>query len=129
MVALGSNEYRWPGNSTAESGTLASVSCSERYIAAGSLPGRSIRPQPSRNSVSPATSAPPTRKHWLPGVCPGVCSNSMSMAPTDTTSPGACSSMSLIEMPVVLRTSSASGACRWIFVPWRSSSWATPSML
>ena len=36
------------------------------------LPGRSVRPQPSRNKVSPLTRRPPTWKHWLPGVCPGV---------------------------------------------------------
>src|SRR4026209_2076800 len=42
------------------------------YISAGSPPGRSVRPQPSRKSVSPATRRPSTRKHWLPRVRPGA---------------------------------------------------------
>ena len=45
---------------------------SDSYMAAGSLPGKSVRPQPSRKRVSPAISLPSTRKHWLPGVWPGV---------------------------------------------------------
>jgi hypothetical protein len=40
------------------------------YSAAGSPPGRSVRPHPSRNRVSPATSLPSTRKHWLPACGP-----------------------------------------------------------
>ena len=36
-------------------------------MSSGLDPGRSVRPQPSRKRVSPATSLPSTRKHWLPG--------------------------------------------------------------
>ena len=37
--------------------------------------------------MSPDTSRPSTRKHWLPGVCPGVCTSSTATAPTSTRSP------------------------------------------
>ena len=51
------------------------------YIASGSEPGRSVRPHPSRNSVSPATSLSSTTKHWLPGVWPGVCISVIGICP------------------------------------------------
>ena len=56
----------------ASSGTRASRVWIDSYMASGSEPGKSVRPQPSRKRVSPATSRPSTRKHWLPGVWPGV---------------------------------------------------------
>ena len=68
MVAEDSIEYRCPGYSTALSGTFASFWVRLSYICAGSDPGRSMRPQPSRKRVSPATNRPSTKKHWLPGV-------------------------------------------------------------
>ena len=49
--------------------------------ASGSPPGKSVRPHPSRNSVSPVSTLPSTRKHWLPGVWPGVCSSVTSSHP------------------------------------------------
>src|SRR5215813_10202530 len=63
-------------------------------MASESLPGKSVRPQPSRNNVSPETSRPSTRKHWMPGVWPGVCTSSMRTSPTVTTSPGSCTARS-----------------------------------
>ena len=57
--------------------------CRLRNMSSTLPPGKSVRPQPSRNSVSPATSRPSSRKHWLPGVWPGVCSSSISTSPTD----------------------------------------------
>ena len=62
----------------------------DSYMASGSEPGKSVRPQPSRKSVSPATRRPSTRKHWLPGVCPGVWIISTATCPTCTTSPLWC---------------------------------------
>ena len=85
-----SGEYRWPGNRMASSGTSASFWVRLSYSAAGSPPGRSVRPQPSRNSVSPATRRPSTRKHWLPGVWPGVWISSIGISPTITVSPPSC---------------------------------------
>ncbi len=70
--AFGSAEYMWPGYSTVSSGTTASFWVRLSYSASGSPPGRSVRPQLSRNSVSPLTSLPSTKKHCEPGVCPGV---------------------------------------------------------
>ena len=52
-------------------------------VAAGEVgPAAAVEEQ-----VSPATSRPSTRKHWLPGVWPGVWTSSMATSPTVTTSP------------------------------------------
>ena len=65
--ALGSIEYQWPGNTLGSPGRVAS-DWRLRNIASESPPGKSVRQQPSMNSVSPATRPPSIRKHWLPGV-------------------------------------------------------------
>ena len=62
-----------------ETGSFSSGTSCQPAQAVGHLrgvgPGRSVRPHPSRKSVSPATRRPSTRKHWCPGVWPGVCSS------------------------------------------------------
>ena len=97
-------------------------------MARGSLPGRSVRPHPSRNRVSPATSMSSTRKHWLPGVWPGVCRVRISTAPTVITSPPSWATRSVAATSVVRLTHSASCRFTWTGTSTISSSRATPSM-
>ena len=112
--AKGRREYRWPGKRTASSGTRARRLLMESYMASGSDPGRSVRPQPSRKRVSPATRRPSTKKHWLPGVCPGVWISSTSTEPTWTTSPLSWPTRCDALTPVVRSTQGTSSFCRWI---------------
>ena len=74
-------------------------------------PGRSTRPQPLMNSVSPDTSVLRIRKHWEPGVWPGVCRNSISMSPTFRVSPDSTLTRSESDSPVTFLTPSASSLC------------------
>ena len=85
--------------------------CRLWYICSVSDPGRSTRPQPSMKSVSPETRVFLIRKHCDPGVCPGVCRNSISIGPTSSVSPESTLTMSDSEMLVTLRTPSASSRC------------------
>jgi hypothetical protein len=99
MVALDAGEYRCPGYTAVPLGSDASR-CRLSYMASGSEPGRSVRPQPSRNRVSPEINNSSTRKHWLPGVWPGVCSSCTGTAPTATTSPPSWPTRSVPDAPV-----------------------------
>lgn len=92
MVSSGNLERRWRLS----------------YIWEASLPGRSVRPQPSRNKVSPDTSAESTMKHWDPGVCPGVWTQVMRIDPTSMTSPAECAMRWSAVTPVTFVTPRAS---------------------
>ena len=88
--------------------------CRLSYICSGSLPGRSVRPQPSRNSVSPETSRPSTRKHWLPGVWPGVWTSSIvDAADGDRVARRRGRRARSRRCPVVRATHGASSRCTW----------------
>lgn len=77
-------------------------------MSSGLLPGRSVRPHPSRNKVSPDTKHPPTWKHCEPGVCPGVWTRSISTSPTRTMSPARWLTRSVALTPVVRITQGTS---------------------
>ena len=77
-------------------------------MSSGLEPGRSTRPQEPMNSVSPETSALPTRKHCEPGVWPGVCRNLTFSWPTSTSSPPSTATRSDCESPVTRCTKGSS---------------------
>ena len=110
----GFGEQRCPGNKVAVSGIFARRCVRLSYISLGFPPGRSVLPQPSRKSVSPATSLLSTKKHWLPGVWPGVWISSMSIDPTVTLSPLLWVIKLFSDTPVTFCTRSASSVWTWI---------------
>ena len=69
-------------------------------MSSGFEPGRSTRPQEPMKSVSPETSAFPTRKHCEPGVWPGVWTNLTFRLPTSTSSPPSTGARSDADSPV-----------------------------
>ena len=100
---------------------------------ADGIPGRSTRPQLPRKSVSPETScegcpASSTRKHWEPGVCPGVCRRRTRMPPSSMMSPPSCSRNSLRGIPDTFATPSASSFWTWIGPGLRSMNRSSPSI-
>ena len=74
--ALGCSEYQWPGKTVGSPDSVASC-CRLRYMSSTSPPGKSVRPQPSRNRCR---RRPDGRRAGSTG-CPGVAGSAAVRSP------------------------------------------------